>query len=572
MQKSTKEILKEASDKTEEHEFYNHIPEGYKRGKTKYIVVTGSVMSGVGKGTFTSCLGNMLKLQHGFNIVPLKFECYLNYDSGTLNPYRHGEVFVLDDGTECDLDLGTYERMLNLNLTRNSFVTVGRVFKSIIDKEREGKYLGRDVEVIPHVTGEIKGFLRDLAVKSKADIITIEIGGTVGEIQNSFYLEAMREFAYEEGKENVCFINVTYILQPGSLGEQKSKAAQIGIKTLMSVGIQPDIIVCRAESPIQKKIKEKISISSNVPVSRIIDVHDTKNIYKVPLHLKDIEVDKAVFEILNIKGNPKPTDELEGWKKLDKNFESSKKEITIGIAGKYTNVWDSYLSIIKAIEHTGPYLGTGVNIKWVESTKIDSKNIREVLKGIDGIIIPGGFGKRGIEGKIECIKYARENNIPFLGLCLGFQLAVIEFARNVCGLTDATTTEIDSNAKEPVICILPEQEEVKGLGGTMRLGGLDVVVKKDTLAHKLYGKDVVRERFRHRWNANTKYIDLLEKKGLVFSGRAPEKKIMQILEMPGHPFFLATQFHGEFTSRPLNPSPLFRGFVEAALMYKKNRE
>jgi len=568
MQKSTAEILKEASHKTDGHEFHTSIPHGYKKGKTKYIVVTGSVMSGVGKGTFTSCLGNLLKLQHGFDVVPLKFECYLNYDSGTLNPYRHGEVFVLDDGTECDLDLGTYERMLNQNVTKNSFVTVGKVFKSIIDKERAGKYLGRDVEFIPHVTGEIKEFLRELAVKSKADIITIEIGGTVGEIQNSFYLEAMREFAYEEGRENVCFINVTYILQPNSLGEQKSKAAQLGIRALMSVGIQPDIIVCRAESPVTEKIKEKVSISSNVPVSRIIGIYDTKNIYKVPLYLKEIGVDKAIFEILNIKGKTKSISDFEKWKQLENRFESAKKEVTIGIAGKYTNVWDSYLSILKALEHTGPYLGTSVKTKWIETTNINSKNVKQALKDIDGLIIPGGFGKRGTEGKIECIKYARENNVPFLGLCLGFQLAVIEFARNICNLKNASSTEIDPHTKCPVIDILPEQKKIEGLGGTMRLGGRDVEIKPNTFAHKIYGKTSVRERFRHRFECNPEYIETLEKHGLVFSGKAPKQPIMQILELTKNDFFVGVQFHPEFTSKPLKPNPLYMEFIKAALKKK----
>lgn len=566
------ETFKEIANKVEEHEFYSDFPDGYKPGKTKYIIVTGSVISGVGKGTFTSCLGSMLRLYYGLDVVPIKFECYMNYDSGTLNPFRHGEVFVLDDGTETDLDLGTYERMLSKNLTRDSFVTYGRVFKTIIDKERKGEYLGRDVEFIPHVTGEIKNFVRKLAAKSKADIVTIEIGGTVGEIQNSLYLEAMRELAYEEGRENVCFVNVTYILQPNSLGEQKSKAAQLGIKTLMSIGIQPDIIVCRGERPISEKIKEKISIYSNVPVSRTVDFSDTKNIYEVPLKLKEIGIDNAIKDILNLDIHVKKSGDFDKWKGLVDRVKSADREITIGISGKYTNVHDSYMSILKALEHTAPYLDVKINTRWIETTEINRDNVSEKMKGIDGLIVPGGFGLRGVEGKIECVRYVRENKIPFLGLCLGFQMAVIEFARNVCRLKEANSTEFDQNTKEPVICILPEQEEINELGGTMRLGGHDLIVKKDTKAYKIYGKDRIRMRFRHRWNCSTKYLNILEKNGMVFSGMAPEKKIMQILELPDHPFFIGTQFHSELTSKPLDPDPLFREFIRGSLEHNKSKK
>jgi CTP synthase len=560
-----REMLKDASKKTGGHEFYNSLPKGYAPGKTKYIVITGSVISGVGKGTFSSCLGNMLKVFGGFNVVPMKFECYVNYDSGTLNPYRHGEVFVLDDGTETDLDLGTYERMLEKNLSKSSFVTMGRVFKTIIDKERSGKYLGRDVEFIPHVTGEIKGFARRLAVESKADIVLIEIGGTVGELQNSLYLEAMRELAYEEGKENVCFINVTYVLEPGSLGEQKSKAAQLGIKTLMSVGIQPDIIVCRSENPISEKIKEKISIYSNVPVERTIGFHDTSNIYRFPAFLKESGLDMILMDILKLNGKGILSEEARKWKGLAERVEKPDEEITVGITGKYTTVHDSYISILKALEHTAPHLKAKVNIRWIDTAKVDDDNVKDAMKGLDGVIVPGGFGSRGTEGKISCIRYARENDIPYLGLCYGFQMAVIEFARNVCGLEGANSTEIDDQAKNPVICILPEQEEIEGLGGTMRLGGFDMAIKEGTFAHKLYGKARVRERFRHRYNVSTDCIETLESKGMVFSGMAPGKRIMQVLELPGNRFHVGTQFHPEFTSRPLSPNPLFRGFVEACL-------
>ncbi|MCX6814171.1 MAG: CTP synthase [Candidatus Aenigmarchaeota archaeon] len=560
------EMFKTISKKTDDSEFISSVPKGYEKGKTKFIVITGTVISGVGKGTFSSSIGTLLKLFHGYKVSPVKFDGYLNYDAGTLNPFRHGEVFVLDDGTECDLDLGTYERMMNSNFSKDNYLTSGKIFKTIIDKERAGKYLGRDVQFIPHVTGEIKSFLRNLAVKSEADIIMVEVGGTVGDIENSYFLEAMRELAYEEGKENVCFITVTYILQPRSLGEHKSKAAQLGLKTLMGIGIQPDIIICRSENPVNEKIREKISIYSNVPVERVINCYDIDNIYKIPIFLQDVGIDEEIIKILKLPrrdGNDRT--EYHKWKELVEKINSANMEVTVGIVGKYTSVHDSYLSILKAIEHTSPYLGIRPKIQWIEATHITPENVKQKMEGVDGIIVPGGFGERGTEGKIECIRYARENDIPFFGLCFGFQMAVIEFSRNVCGLKGANSTEIDDETPHPVIFILPEQEEIKGLGGTMRLGGFDLGIEKNTFAHKLYGKNSARERFRHRWNVNPKYIETLEKHGLVFSGRAPEKKIMQILELPGKRFFVGTQFHPELTSRPINPHPLFRGFLEACL-------
>ncbi|RLI97864.1 MAG: CTP synthetase [Candidatus Aenigmatarchaeota archaeon] len=561
----SKPSFKSLAKKSEEHEFYNNIPKGYTKGGTKYIIVTGSVISGVGKGTFTSSLGNLLSLYHGFKVAPVKFDGYLNFDAGTLNPYRHGEVFVLDDGTECDLDLGSYERMLNKGLSKDNYLTAGKIFKTIIDKERAGKYLGRDVQFIPHVTGEIKNFLRNLSVKRDANIVIVEVGGTIGDIENAYFLEAMRELAHEEGKENVCFINVVYILEPGSLGEQKSKAAQLGLRTLMGLGVQPDIVVCRSERPLNRSVQEKISIYSNVPVKRVINSRDVGDIHAIPLFLKDVGVDQEVIEILGLKGRARAcTKEFEKWEELVSKIKSDgKKKVKIGITGKYTAVHDSYISILKALEHTAPYLGASIDVRWIETTNTE-KAAKEV-EGLDGIIVPGGFGSRGSEGKIACIKYARENNVPFLGLCFGFQMAVLEYARNVAKLGCAASTEIDTDTKEPVICILPEQEEVAGLGGTMRLGGYDMMVKEGTLAHKLYGSTKIRERFRHRFNVNTKYIDKLEEAGMVFSGMAPQKRIMQILELPGHKFFFATQYHPEFTSRPLSPSPVFRGFLEACL-------
>jgi CTP synthase len=562
----SQEMLKAVSKKSDDSEFFSSFPKGYQKGMTKYIIITGTVISGVGKGTFSSSIGTLLKLFHGYRVSPVKFDGYLNYDAGTLNPYRHGEVFVLDDGTECDLDLGTYERMMNSNFSKNNYLTSGKIFKMIIDKERAGKYLGRDVQFVPHVTGEIKGFLRNLSVSSDAEIVLVEVGGTVGDLENSYFLEAMRELAYEEGKENVCFVTMAYILQPRALGEHKSKAAQLGLRTLMGLGIQPNIVICRSENPVNEKVREKISVYSNVPVERVISCYDIDNIYKIPMFLQDTGIDEEIVKILNLpKKRNGDMASFEKWRDLVKKINSARKEINIGIVGKYTTVHDSYLSILKAIEHTSPYIGAKAKVQWVEASTVTPDNVKQKLEGIDGIIVPGGFGERGTEGKIECIKYAREHDLPFFGLCYGMQMAVIEFARNVCSLKAANTTEIDDETANPVIYILPEQEEIKDLGGTMRLGGFDLNITSGSFAHKLYGKIQVRERFRHRWNVNPKYIECLEKNGMVFSGRAPEKRIMQIMELPGKKFFLGTQFHPELTSRPINPHPLFRGFLEACL-------
>jgi len=565
----TSDILKKISSKSADQEFYTPLPDNYNAGKTKYVVITGSVMSGVGKGIFTSSLGNVLGW-YGFKVSPIKFDGYLNCDAGTLNPFRHGEVFVIDDGTECDLDLGSYERYLNKDLTKNNYMTAGKLFKSIIDKERAGLFLGRDVQFIPHVTGEIKKFARALAVDSEADVVMIEVGGTAGDLENSYFIEAMRELAYEEGKENVCFVNVTYIMQPSSLGEQKSKAAQLGIRTVMSMGIQPDLIVCRSDNELTKSIKEKISVVSNIPVERVISSVNVDTIYDIPLYLHEKGVDKQVMDILGLTPPHEPDDTKTKWVQMVEGLKNPEKEITIGITGKYTNVHDSYLSILKALEHCSSALRTKINIKWIETTEIEEgkTTAEEVLKGVDGIIVPGGFGKRGAEGKIACVKYVRENKIPYLGICFGFQMAVIEFARNVCGIKDANSTEILPDCEEQVISILPDQKKLEGLGGNMRLGGQDVEIKPGTIAHKLYGSERVRERFRHRYEVDPAYIERIEAKGMIFSGKAPKFPIMQVLEIQDHPYFVGAQFHPCFTSRPLKPQPLFLGLVEACIKDK----
>jgi CTP synthase len=559
------------SEKSGEEEFFSPFPEGYQKGRTKYIIVTGSVISGVGKGTFSGCLGTLLSC-HGFKVSPIKFDGYLNCDAGTLNPYRHGEVFVLDDGTECDLDLGSYERYLNRNLCKDNYLTAGKIFKTIIDKERNGEYLGRDVLFIPHVTGEIKHFVRNLAVKSDADIVLVEVGGTIGDLENSYFIEAMRELRHEEGKENVCFINITYIIEPRSLGEFKSKPAQLGIRKLMELGIQPDIIVCRSERPVNAKVREKVSVYSDVDINRIYNLWDFGNVYEIPLVLRENKVDEAIFDILKIKSKEDSNLEL-NFSKLEDfvdKIKNSQKEITIGIIGKYTFVHDSYLSIIKALEHAGPYLGAKVKIKWIESTDLEDKKIRveDALKDVNGIIVPGGFGRRGVEGKIAAIKYARENKIPFLGLCLGMQLAVVEFARDVCNLENAHSTEFNSNTKYPVIDFIPEQVNIvkqSKYGGTMRLGAYPAILKEGTQVRKLYGDEKVFERHRHRYEVNPEYIEILEKNGMIFSGKSPDGVLMEFMELKNHPFFVATQSHPCLKSRPLNPSPLFVGLFKAAI-------
>jgi len=570
-----KDLLASVSDISTESEFFSPVPADYKKGKARYCFVLGTVMSGLGKGIFSSCLAKLMQ-DKNLKVAPIKLEGYLNIDSGTLNPFRHGEVFVLDDGMECDMDLGTYERMLDQDLSKANFATSGQIFSSVLHKERHGDYLGRDVQMIPHVTGEVKLKLRQLAMETDADMVFVEIGGTVGDLENAYYIEAMRELAYEEGPNSCCFVALTYILEPKTLGEQKSKAAQLGIKQLMQCGIQPDIIACRAANPVSEKARQKISVYSNVPLKRVISLPDSASIYMIPAMLRDAGLDFAVARLLKIEDRISLRHERKAWLRwcdfADK-IDSINRQIAIGITGKYTAVRDSYASIINALEHAGIALGCDVKIKWIETTDITDANAAEHLNDVDGIIVPGGFGTRGAEGKIACIKYARENSLPYLGLCFGFQMAVIEFARNVCGLTKANSTEIEPDCPEPVIDILPEQKKIEGLGGNMRLGGRDIELKLKTLAWQLFGKaDTVRMRFRHRYEVDPRYIESLEKAGLVFSGKAPNQPIMQILEIPSHLFFIGTQAHPCLTSRPLRPQPMFVGLTAAAMQKRYPQE
>lgn len=597
------ELLAKHADKSTETEFFSPIPDGYRHGRTKYIAVFGTVMSGLGKGIFASSVAKLLK-DKGLVVSPIKLEGYLNIDAGTLNPYRHGEVFVLDDGTECDMDLGTYERLLDQDLSRRNFMTSGQIFSTIVDRERHGAYLGRDVQWIPHVTGEVKRRLRDLAMygdgERPADVVFVEVGGTVGDYENGIYIEALRELAFEEGEDAVCFVALTYVIKPQTLGEQKSKAAQLGIKRLMEAGIQPDMIACRATEPVTEQIRQKIAMFSNVPMKRVFSMHDRPSVYTIPDDMRQAGLDREILSMLDLHGRVDTSFEDRSRKEwaffVDALRGSKKKSVKIGITGKYVAMRDAYASIDKAVEHCSAHLGAEIDLQWIETTAIDASSVGKSLEGLDGVIVPGGFGARGVEGKIACVRHCRENNLPYLGICLGFQVAVIEHARHVLGLTDANSTEFKPQCSAPVISELPEQKRIEGLGGTMRLGGQEVDIRQGSLAEFLFaprgrnGAAIadrvesmplnVRERFRHRFEVDPEFIDRLEQGGLIFSGRHPRQPIMQILELPQwhesgesqerpvHPYFIAAQFHPELTSRPLHPQPLFMGLIAASLARK----
>lgn len=549
-------------------ELMDGIPNGYTPGQTKYIIIVGTVMSGLGKGIFAGSLAKILQ-DRGLSVMPIKLEGYLNLDAGTLNPVRHGEVFVLDDGTECDMDLGNYEKMLDLDLTSDNFMTSGQIMANILERERSGGYLGRDVQVIPHVTNEIKRRLRSLALNSHADIVFVEIGGTVGDLENASYLEACRQLSVEEGSNNVCFVALTYVPSPATLGEQKSKPAQIGLRQLMALGIMPDIVAVRSAKKLSQTIREKLALFGGVSLDSVFGMHDVASSAFVPDMIRDAELDSAVLNMFGLK--PSRFSHLFKLKR-DVYAESlhaahkSDHTVNIGIAGKYTSLRDAYASIIHAVEHSAVACGVNVSLNWIDTEDIesytDASNVLDDME-IDGLIVPGGFGTRGSDGKIECIRYARQNNIPFLGLCYGFQLAVIEFARNVCGITDATSGEINPKAKNKIIDILPNQSE--RMGGTMRLGGENIMIQPNTMLAFLYGSKC-RQRFRHRYQFSLSSSDILEKGGMIFPGMSEEFDCTkQMLELPGHIFFVATQGHPEFTSRPLNPDPMFHGLIEATL-------
>ncbi len=578
------DLLADAGESLETSEFYSPVPDGYVRGRHKYVAVFGTVMSGLGKGIFSSSLAKLLKGK-GLIVAPIKLEGYLNIDAGTLNPYRHGEVFVLDDGAECDMDLGTYERMLDQDLTRENFVTAGQVFSEILTRERHGEYLGRDVQMIPHVTGEVKRKLREVAMagdgSGPADVVFVEVGGTAGDYENGFYIEALRELAFEEGTDSACFVALTYVIEPPALGEQKSKAAQLGIKRLMEAGVQPHIVACRAHNPCEPSAMQKIAMFSNVPLNRVFSMHDRVSIYQIPEAMRAEGLDREVLSILNLHGRVDTVREDEAraqWREFVRNLtKPDRRRVTIGVTGKYAALRDSYASIDKAVEHCSSHLSCIVELRWIETSDITDRNVAHALAELDGVIVPGGFGTRGVEGKIACVRHCREHHLPYLGICLGFQVAVIEFARHMLGLEGANSTEFVRDCTDPVISELPEQKRIEQLGGTMRLGGQDVVITPGTLAAFLYGRSsakagkssgapfTIRQRFRHRYEVDPTYVDQLESGGMVFSGRHPQQPIMQALELPGHPYFFALQSHPELVSRPLRPEPSFMGLIAAAV-------
>jgi len=523
---------------------------------TKFVVVTGG-MSGLGKGILASSASKLLQ-SRGYSIAPLKFDGYLNVDAGTMNPYRHGEVFVLDDGTECDMDLGNYERFLGVTMSRMNNPTGGKIFEKVIQKERRGEYLGVDVQFIPHVTGEIKSWVRKVAGDS--DVCVIEVGGTVGDIENSYFIEAMRELAMEE--DNVVFLHLVLVPQLKVVGEQKTKLAQSSVKELRRLGIQPDFIIARTENQLQDAPKAKLALFCNVDLDHVISNPDIKSIYEMPFVLEEQHFGKMLCEKLGLE--PREHSMLD-WRRLVDGILNPEREVNIAITGKYTTLKDSYTSIMEALVHAGANHKTKVNLHWVETTDIEDgkETAAQALKGMDGVIVPGGFGSRGTEGKIAIIKHCRETNLPYLGLCYGFQMAVAEFARNVCGLDKANSTECDPKTPHPVITILSDQNG--DLGGTMRLGSWKALLKPASRVEKLYGGPEAYERHRHRYEVNPDYIEKLEAGGLSFSGKDESGKLMEFLELPKHKFFIGTQAHPEFKSRLENPSPLFMGFIEAVV-------
>jgi len=536
-------------------------------GKTKFIIVTGGVLSGLGKGIAAASIGALLSSR--LKVVPLKCDGYLNTDPGTMNPTEHGEVFVLDDGGEVDMDFGHYERFLNVTTCSDWSLTMGKVFKTILDKERRGDYLGKTVQLIPHVTDVIKGHFLSVAEKEKADIMLIEIGGTVGDLENEFYIEAVRQLSHDVGHENCLFVHLTYVPIPSGVNEQKSKPTQMSVRDLNAKGLYPDIIIGRCSEYLKPHVKEKIGLFCNLPAQNVISGVDVDNVYEMPLIFEKEGVPEILLKKLRIYAPPS----LEKWSRLveayNRNLVSPRKTLTVAICGKYTTLEDSYASVVEAVRHSSAHLDLGVNIRWVDTEQVETEGLDPavVLDGVDAVIVPGGFGSRGIEGKISLIRHVREHRIPFLGICYGMQLAVVEFARNVRGIQNAHTTEVEKDGVRvgtPVIAYLPGQEKIKEMGATMRLGGHDVLIRSGTLANRVYKSEMIRERFRHRYEVNPEYVSQLEQDGLVFSGKASKEDIMQIMELSTHPYFIACQFHPELKSTLLNPAPLFLELLRAA--------
>jgi len=533
----------------------------------KYVFVTGGVVSGLGKGITAASLGRLLKAR-GYKVTMQKLDPYINIDPGTMNPIQHGEVFVTDDGAETDLDLGHYERFIDESLNKNSNVTTGKIYWTVLQKERRGDYGGGTVQVIPHITNEIKSrFFRDFTT-DETQIAIIEVGGTVGDIESQPFLEAIRQFQHEIGHENAILIHVTLIPYLHASGEMKTKPTQASVKELQGMGIWPDVIVCRSEHPLDKQIKDKIALFCNVPSTHVLQNLDVEYLYEAPLAMEEENLAQVACECLHLDC-PKP--DLTDWKEMVNALRTPTHKVEIALVGKYIQLHDAYISVVEALKHGGIATRAIVNIRWINSEDVTRENAAEMLADVDGILVPGGFGDRGIEGKIEAIRYARMNNIPYLGLCLGLQLAIVEYARNVIGLEGAHSIELDPQTKYPVIALMPDQNGVEDIGGTLRLGSYPCVLDKTTKAYELYGEEEIHERHRHRYEVNNDFRQILEQNGMTLSGLSPDRRIVEMIELKNHPFFLATQAHPEFKSRPNRPHPLFRGFVEAASEYSARK-
>jgi CTP synthase len=535
--------------------------------ETRFIFVTGGVVSALGKGIAAASIGRLL-VSRGLRVTIQKFDPYINVDPGTMSPFQHGEVFVTEDGAETDLDLGHYERFTDVNTTRGSNITTGAIYHTVIRRERRGDYLGGTVQVIPHITDEIKQRIRLVAEAQDVDIVITEIGGTVGDIESLPFLEALRQFQVDQGRDRCMFIHLTLVPFLGHAGELKTKPTQHSVQELRRIGIQPDMIMCRSEGALDRDIRSKISLFANLPVEAVISARDVDSIYKVPLYFRAEGVDDQILDHFKIEAQPS---DLSEWEALVKRGDAAADTVRIGLVGKYIQLEDAYLSVIEALGHGGIHHGTKIDVRWVDAEGLDKAEAERQLEECDGILIPGGFGVRGVEGKIRAAQFAREGGVPFLGICLGMQVAVSEFARHVVDMDGANSTEFDPETPFPVIDLLPEQKEVRDMGGTMRLGADPVKLHDGTRAREIYGEPVIYERHRHRYEVNNHLRKHLEQAGLVCSGTSPDDRLVEIIELPEHPFFVASQFHPEFKSRPLRPQPLFRDFVGAALERSKER-
>jgi CTP synthase len=534
---------------------------------TKYVFVTGGVTSSLGKGIISASLAKLLQAR-GYSITIQKLDPYINIDPGTLNPYEHGECFVTDDGAETDLDLGHYERFLNVSTSQANNVTTGRIYQSVIEKERQGAYLGKTVQVIPHITDEIKSRIQLLAKNGSYDIVITEIGGTVGDIESLPYVEAVRQMMWEH--ENDCIVvHLTLVPYLSAAGELKTKPTQHSVKQLLELGVQPDILCCRTEHELDLNLRKKIAKFCNVSINAVIESRDADSIYDVPLLMQEEELDKVVLEKLGL--SVRSTPQLDNWKQFLDRLKNPEKQINIGLVGKYVELKDSYKSISESIIHAGVANHAKVEVKWIHSEKLTKTNITEELSGLDGILVAPGFGSRGISGKIEAVRFARENNIPFFGICLGMQCAVIEFARHVIGLSDAHTTEISESCKHPVISMMEDQKKVSEKGGTMRLGAYACQLKPETNVSSAYNSDKISERHRHRFEFNSDYLTQFEKAGMIASGKNPETGLVEVVELPNHPWFVGVQFHPEYKSTVAKPHPLFTAFIQASIDFKNNK-